>query len=152
MQQKRFDAALLVLRLVLGTIFIAHGAQKLFVFGLDGVTAGFTQMGAPLPALTAPLTAFVELFGGIALIAGLLTRLSAVGLAIVMVGAIGIAHLSAGFFNPNGYEFPLSLLAMSTALALTGPGAYSIDARFGRNRARAKSIVPTASKTSRIAA
>jgi putative oxidoreductase len=152
MRQKRFDAALLVLRLVLGAIFIAHGGQKLFVFGLDGVTAAFTQMGAPLPAITAPLTAFVELLGGAALVIGLLTRLSAVGLAIVMVGAIGLAHLSAGFFNPNGFEFPLSLLGTSIALALTGAGTYSIDARFGRARNQSSAHTPAASKASRIAA
>jgi putative oxidoreductase len=152
MQQKRFDAALLVLRLVLGAIFIAHGAQKLFVFGLDGVTAGFTQMGAPLPALTAPLTAFVELLGGVALVVGLLTRFSAVGLSIVMVGAIGLVHLGAGFFNPNGVEFPLSLLATSVALALTGPGAYSLDARLRRGGEKSAARVPAASKASRIAA
>lgn len=131
---KRFDAALAILRVALGATFIAHGAQKLFVFGLAGVTGAFGQMGAPLPAFTGPATAFVELFGGLAIVFGLLTRLAGLGLAVVMVGAIGLVHLKAGFFAPQGVEFPLSLLAASTALALTGAGRWSLDALIGQRR------------------
>ena len=137
---RRIDLGLAVLRIVAGLVFIAHGGQKLFVFGLDGVTAGFTQMGIPLAAVSAPLVALVELFGGVALVVGLLTRLAAVGLAITMLGAILFVHLAAGFFLPNGSEFALTLLAAAVALALTGPGDFSLDGL----RHRRRGLVPAA--------
>ena len=65
------EAALLVLRIALGIIMIAHGYQKLFTMGLGAVTGGFTQMGIPLPTIAAPLVAFVELLGGCAVLVGL---------------------------------------------------------------------------------
>lgn len=124
----RLDLALMLLRVVIGAIFIAHGFQKLFMFTLPGTTGAFADMGVPLPALAAPLVAFVELVGGAALVAGLLTRVVAPLLALNMLGAILLVHLSAGFFGPGGVEFPLALLAASAALALTGAGRYSLDA------------------------
>jgi putative oxidoreductase len=124
---RRLDAALAILRLVVGAVFIAHGAQKLFVFGMDGVIGGFTQMGVPLPSVTGPLVALVEFFGGIALVVGLLTRLAALGLAINMLGAILLVRLGGGFFAPKGFEFELTLLAGALALALAGAGDFSID-------------------------
>ncbi|HEX2090814.1 MAG TPA: DoxX family protein [Longimicrobiaceae bacterium] len=133
---RNLDLGLAILRIVAGVVFLAHGAQKLFVFGLAGVTGGFQGMGVPMPSVTAPLVSAVEFLGGIALILGLLTRLAAVGLAINMLGAILLVHLAAGFFLPNGYEFALTLCAASVALALTGPGAFSLDAAIGRRRAR----------------
>jgi putative oxidoreductase len=139
-QSSRVDTALLVLRLVLGAIMIAHGAQKLFVFGLGGVTQGFQQMGIPMAAVTAPLVALVEFLGGVALVIGLLTGLAALGLAIDMLGAMFFVHMKNGFFAPNGIEFVgiefvLMLAAASATLAIAGAGSYSLDAMIARKRA-----------------
>ena len=123
----RTDLALLILRLVLGAVFLAHGGQKLFVFGLDGVRGAFGQMGIPGAGLVGPLAAFVEVFGGLAVLTGLLTRLAGLGLSLVMLGAIAFVHLPAGFFAPKGFEFPLSLLGIAVSLAIAGAGRYSLD-------------------------
>ncbi|MCD0175864.1 DoxX family protein [Deinococcus sp. 14RED07] len=120
------DLALLTVRLATGLIFVMHGAQKIFTYTLPGTTQAFTQMGAPLPALSAPLVAGAELIGGLLLIAGVLTRWAGGALTLIMLGAIALVHLKAGFFNPNGVEFPLSLLAATVALTLAGPGRYRV--------------------------
>jgi putative oxidoreductase len=148
---RQADAGLTLLRAVTGVIFAAHGAQKLFVYGFDGVAGGFAQMGVPFPGLMGPLVGFVELFGGLALIAGLLTRLAGVGLTAVMLGAMFLVHLPAGFFLPNGYEFVLMLAASATTLAITGAGRYSADAVIARRRGA--NVVPMpAAETFRRAA
>lgn len=131
----RVDTGLLILRIVVGIVFIMHGGQKLFVFGLGGVTGAFTQMGIPAPSITGPLAAIVELLAGGALVIGLLTRLAAVGLAIDMLGAILFVHYKGGFFLPNGFEFALTLLAANVAIACAGAGYYSIDRVIADRRA-----------------
>lgn len=130
----KLSATLAVLRVVSGVVFAAHGAQKLFSVGLAGVGAGFAQMGVPLAGVVGPAVALLEFFGGIALIVGLFTRLSAVGLAIIMLGAIFLVHLSGGFFLPSGYEFAFLLFGTATALALAGAGDWSLDARLAGRR------------------
>ena len=131
---RQTDLGLLVVRLVLGTIFIAHGGQKIFTMGFDGVAGGFAQMGVPMAEVMGPFVALLEFFGGFAIIAGVLTRLVSLGLASNMVGAMVLVHAPNGFFNPGGIEFPLSLLGSAILLVITGAGSWSIDAIVGGKR------------------
>ena len=129
---RQHEIAIAIVRVLTGVIFLAHGAQKLFVFGFDGVSGAFGQMGIPMAAVAGPLVALLEFFGGFALIAGFLTRPVALGLAFNMLGAIAFVHAKAGFFLPNGSEFALVLLGAMTALTITGAGAFSLDALISR--------------------
>ena len=133
----QLNLGLTLLRAVVGTIFIAHGAQKLFVYGFEGVTGAFGSMGIPMAGLVGPAVALLEFGGGLALVDGLVTRLAAFGLALTMVGAIVFVKGSAGLFMPNGYEYVLTLLAASVFLALAGAGRYSLDAVIGRQHVHA---------------
>ena len=130
----RVDAATALVRVIAGSVFAAHGAQKLFVWGLEGVAGGFASMGIPMAGIAGPAVAFLEFFGGIALALGLLTRLVSTGLAVVMLGALFMVHLSAGLFAPNGIEFVLTLFAIAAGLAIAGPGRYSLDALIAARR------------------
>lgn len=139
------DVALTVLRVIAGTVFLAHGAQMLFSFGFAGIAGAFGQMGFPMPAILGPVIAFAELAGGIALIAGFLTRLAAPGLALIMLGAVLFVHLRNGFFLPNGMEFALAMFGATTALFLMGAGALSVDALLARH----PGLAPTAVRSDR---
>ena len=137
-----------LIRLMVGLIFLMHGAQKLFVFGHAGVTGGFTQMGIPMADLAAWIVTLVEFGGGIALILGLGTRIVAIPLIVNMLGAITFVHLKNGFFLPNGYEFALTLLVVSAGLVLTGSGALALDNLIGRAR-DARALETTAAAEAR---
>ncbi|HEX6574820.1 MAG TPA: DoxX family protein [Gemmatimonadaceae bacterium] len=139
--KKQIDTALVILRVIVGSIFVAHGGQKLFVFGFDGVAGAFGQMGIPMADILGPFVALVEFFGGLALITGLLTRLASLGLLSTMIVAIFKVHLPNGFFAPSGVEFPLSLVGSTLLLALTGAGSWSIDSLIGRRTQTASSGV-----------
>ena len=123
-------AGLLALRLVVGLIFVMHGGQKLFVKGLPTVAGFLGSIGMTPPAFWAALLTGAELAGGLALIAGVLTRMAALTLGVTMVVAIATVLWAKGFFLP-GYEFALTLFAASIALALTGPGRYACDRWLG---------------------
>lgn len=151
--ERQLNAALAILRSVIGVVFVAHGAQKLFVYGFAGVTGAFEGMGVPLPNVVGPGVAILEFAGGLALVAGLLTRPVAAGLAATMLGAILLVHLPAGFFLPNGVEFVLTLFGALAALVVTGAGGWSVDARLVQRDVQANSApVAVAEAGSRRAA
>jgi putative oxidoreductase len=142
------DLALLLLRIVIGGVFIAHGWQKLFIFGPDGAAKAFAEMGVPLPAITAPTIGVIEILAGAALVFGILTRLASLGLACDALGAIVFFHSKHGFFVPMGIEFVMSLATVALALAIAGAGEYSIDALVAGRRADA-AVQPTYRSQSR---
>ena len=116
-----------VLRLAVGVVFLAHGGQKLFVWGFGNVAAFMGKIGVPAPMLAAIVVTVVEFFGGLALVLGSFTRWAAALLAINMLVAIMTVHLKAGFFLPAGVEFALTLFAANVALVLLGSGEASVD-------------------------
>lgn len=130
----------LALRVPAGIIFIAHGAQKLFGwfggYGLEGTGQWMASIGLTPGYLMALLAGGAEFFGGIALILGLLVRPAAAALAVAMVVAIFAAHIGNGLFmSNNGYEYALSLLAVSVALLFSGAGKASLDALIAKRQA-----------------
>jgi putative oxidoreductase len=126
-------AAPLVLRVVLGGLFIWHGIDK-FDAGISMIEDMFTMWGVPVPGLTAPLTAVVEIAAGLALVLGLGTRIAAMLLSVVMIGAIIYVKQDLGIISSQpmpGAELDLALLAGLVALIFIGPGRFSLDHRFG---------------------
>ena len=122
----------LALRIPIGIIFMAHGAQKLFGwfggYGLDGTGGWMESIGLAPGFLMALMAGSAEFFGGLFILLGLLTRLSSVALAFTMVVAIFSVHFANGLFmSNNGYEFALALLAASVSLAISGGGKLALD-------------------------
>jgi len=134
--QANGDRWTVLLRITLGLVLFLHGAQKgLGLFGGGGWSATVTAMsGRGMPALIAHLVIIGELFGGLALLAGFLTRIAAGGNAIIMGGAVFLVHWKAGFFaRGGGFEFPFVLMMLSIYFVLQGAGRWSVDALlFGR--------------------
>ena len=101
------DAALLILRAVLGIIFVAHGVDKMFFTGMDETTGQFSALGIPQPQLSAYLASIAEMIGGAALVVGLLTTFVAGALALLMACALYFVHLGNGLFSADGgIEYP----------------------------------------------
>lgn len=126
------ETGLLLIRIVLGIVFAAHGAQKLFGwfggFGIAGTGGWLASMGFRPARLHATVSGLSEFGGGLLLAFGLLTPLGAAAVAGVMIVAIATVHLPNGFFNTaGGYEFNLTLAVTALALSFTGPGRYSLD-------------------------
>ena len=126
------STAALALRIPVGIIFAAHGAQKLFGwfggYGLEGTGQFFGSIGLSPGYLMALLAGAAEFFGGLALIFGLLVRPAAASLAFTMLVAIFAVHFSKGFFmDKGGYEYALALFAASLSLIFSGAGRLSVD-------------------------
>ena len=128
------DAALLILRIVLGTVFVAHGWDKLMFTGLTETTGQFSAWGVPQPQLSAWLVMAVELLGGGLLVVGLLTTFVAGLLALLVIAAVWFVHLDAGFFTATGgMEYPLVLLAALGMVVVFGSGRVSLDGVLTRD-------------------
>jgi len=117
----------LLLRLAIGPIFIAHGGQKIFVQGHTAVAGFMTNLGIPLPGLSAWLLMLTEFVGGIFLLLGFLTRWASIPVAFAMLVAILTVHLKNGLTGPGGFEYPLALMAMALCLMVQGGGKLSVD-------------------------
>ncbi|MDP9204333.1 MAG: DoxX family protein [Gemmatimonadota bacterium] len=124
---------MLPLRIVVGLVFLMHGGQKLFVFGLDGTADIMGKLGLPLPLLSAAVVIAVELLGGLAILLGVVAGLAGALLAFEMVVAILVARFHGGFFAPYGYEFELTLLGACLTFALNGPGRVSLEEIWRRS-------------------
>lgn len=132
--EQRADAVTITaLRVATGVIMAAHGALKLL--DLEGTVQGFAQLGIPYPQYAVYVAVLGELFGGIGLALGLLTRLAALGTWSTMAVAIGYVHFGHGLFAKNGgWEFPLLLALVSLFFVTHGGGPASLDALFSRRR------------------
>ena len=131
------NPATFLLRLVLGVVFFAHGAQKLLGWfggpGFSGTMGMFTGY-LHIPAPFAFLAIAAEFFGGLGLILGFLTRIAAFGITVTMLVAIATVHRSYGFFmnwtgsqKGEGFEYHLLVLAITAYLMIRGAGAFSVD-------------------------
>lgn len=133
------NAAMLILRLVVGATFIVHGYPKLFPSGTAGFARFLGNLEFPLPGVFAWIVSFVEFFGGIAMILGFLVRYVGALMTVEMIVTstkVKIAH-GVGFIGAQGagWELDLLLLAIALSVALIGAGAYSLDALLFRRRA-----------------
>lgn len=131
------DFSLTIVRLVLGVVFFAHGAQKMLGwfggYGFTGTMGFFTQQ-MHIPAGFAFLAICAEFFGGLGLLVGLLSRIAAFGIACNMLVAIATVHVHNGLFmnwtgqqKGEGYEYHLLALALLLIVMVKGAGALSID-------------------------
>ena len=130
------DLGVLILRLVVGLLLAGHGAQKLFSWfggnGLKGFAGWLGSMGLQPAMLWAVLAGLSEFGGGLLLVLGFLNPLGALGITAAMLMAIIKVHWSKGIWISNGgVEFVLTNMVAALALALIGPGAYSLDAALG---------------------
>lgn len=128
--------ALAVIRIALGVVMFAHGAQKALGWfggnGPSGTIGFFDQLG--VPAVLTVLVIAAEFLGGLGLMLGALGRVAAAGVIAVMLGAVGLVHVQNGFFMDwsgqqagQGFEFHLLVVAMAVAVLLGGSGAFSVD-------------------------
>jgi putative oxidoreductase len=133
------STGLLIARLVLGTLIAAHGSQKLFGwfggYGLDGTGGFFEQLGFRPGRAFAAAASVTEISAGVLLVPGFLGPIGpALMLSVMIVAAVSVHWKNGVFAGQNGIEVPLLYATGAVTLALTGPGAYSLDAFLGLNR------------------
>jgi putative oxidoreductase len=125
------DIGLLIIRLVLGGIMAAHGAQKVFSWfngaGLDGFATFLTEQGYRQADALSAAAGFAELVGGLLVVLGVFTPLAAAGLLSVMINAIWLQWDSGLFLSDGGFEFELALAGMAAGLVFAGPGRVALD-------------------------
>ena len=140
------DPVFTIIRLVLGLVFFAHGAQKMLGwfggYGFSGTLSAFSASGMP-----APLALFViltEFFGSVALICGAFARVASGAIALLMVGAIVMVHAHFGFYmnwfgqqKGEGFEYHLLAIGLAVAVLVRGAGSFSIDGLLSKSTARA---------------
>ena len=142
LMQTRSDYALAFARIILGIVFFAHGSQKLLGwfggYGFSGTVGAFTRMGISVGL--AYFVIFVEFFGGLSMIFGLLSRLGGLGITALMIGAIATVHIHNGFFmnwygtqKGEGFEFHLLAIALAVLIMVRGAGALSLDGLLARS-------------------
>jgi putative oxidoreductase len=132
------DGALLVARLLLGVVLIAHGWQKVVTNGLGATTEGFGRMGIPLPPVSAAYAGIVELVGGALILVGAATAVVGVLVVLDMLGAALLVHVGNGITGNGGWELVGMIGAVALVLAAVGAGRYSVDhALAGRRTAAA---------------
>jgi putative oxidoreductase len=134
------SVALGLIRMIVGLVFVLHGAQKIFVYHYPGVVAAFQHMGIPVPGIAAAFAMAAEFVGGLLLLTGLYTRLAAIPVAFTMLVAITLVHLHGGFFAPAGFEYPLTLLVATVALIIGGGGAFALDNLLSRKQVAAYNL------------
>jgi putative oxidoreductase len=135
------DAGLLVLRLAVAAVFIVHGWGDVFDAGVSNNVENYRDAGIPLPELSAPYTAYIQLVGGFLLVFGALSRPLAAGFVVAMAGALIYVHRGEPLtIQPDGSGFGFALImgAASLALLLVGPGRYSVDRLVVGWRARVR--------------
>jgi uncharacterized membrane protein YphA (DoxX/SURF4 family) len=139
--EKKYEASVLMLRVVLGIIFFVHGLVK-FQGGIENTAGWFASIG--LPGFLAYAVAFIEMLGGIALVLGLFSRVVSGLLALVMAGAILKVKLGAGLLGNGvsaGYELDLALMAMAVFIAINGSKLYALDTMIFKKQEQVKTIV-----------
>ena len=130
------EYSLALARVILGLVFFAHGAQKMFGWfggsGFSGTISDFVKSG--MPVAVALFAIFVEFLGGLSLLFGLLSRVAALGIIVEMIGAVLTIHIHIGFFmnwvgdqKGEGFEYHLIAIALAFLIMVRGAGALSID-------------------------
>ena len=132
------DIGILFMRVMIGTVFLFHGGQKLFGLwdgsGLGNFAAFLENLGLPYPAVAAVLAGTAEFLGGISLITGIWMRFSIVPLLVTMGVAIVYVHPNSFSMQENGMEYPLTLAGVLLGLLLTGPGSFHPSVLFTPRR------------------
>ena len=125
------NAGLLLIRLVIGLIFMGHGSQKLFGwfggYGPKGTGGWMESIGLKPGVLMAVFAGLAEFIGGLLFAAGFLTPVGAALIVITMLMAIITVHAKSGFWSPNGFEYQLVLIATAIGVAIIGPGVYALS-------------------------